>query len=180
MDNSGSATSDSPEHTVDTVQTQNNILDVSKKSCPDEYVSDAVREHTGSESENVSHDNVPDCTLTANIEQEAEELSLTNKVNCDESLSVHADEIEEREAHSKQGDGELQIESPVPEDRNLEQFSEVLLDSDSSASNHEVTTEEIDNKKDEKRVRFADEICTDESTEGTVQNYFIHTLNYYY
>ena len=59
------------------------------------------------------------------------------------------------------------VESPASDDRNLEQFSEVLLDSDSSLSDHEAGADDIpDSKKDGKRVRFADEVGTSGADEG--------------
>lgn len=54
---------------------------------------------------------------------------------------------------------------PVLDDRNLEQFSEVLLDSDSSgASNSDAVTGGTGDRQSVKRVRFADDLVTDQGT----------------
>ena len=50
-------------------------------------------------------------------------------------------------------------DSPSLDDRNLEQFSEILLDSDLSPSDSELQMESSGpRQKAEKRVRFADEV----------------------
>lgn len=73
----------------------------------------------------------------------------------------------EKEPQCECGVEDIQLESPMADDRNLEQFSEVLLDSDSSVSDRAVIADEtVDNKKDEKRVRFADEVGTTEAIQG--------------
>ena len=96
-----------------------------------------------------------------NDNEEALEVSGTN----DESLP---DRSHETELPSEHDVNEPLRESPVPDDRNLEQFSEVLLDSDSGASNHEVHVpiDEVNDKQCEKRVRFADELGGTRIDEG--------------
>lgn len=77
------------------------------------------------------------------------------------------EEAEEKESQCECGMKKLQLESLVADDRNLEQLSEVLLDSDSSVSDREVIADEnIGNKKDGKRVHFADEVSTTETIQG--------------
>ena len=103
----------------------------------------------------------PSCTACLPNEK-AEELTET-KI---ELISEHDEERVEKESRCECGVKELQLESLVADDRNLEQFSEVLLDSDSSVSDCEVIVgESVENKKDGKRVHFADEV----GTTGTIQ-----------
>lgn len=83
------------------------------------------------------------------------------------SVNVHEREEQSSQSQIEPNLGEGFVESSTSNDRSLEQFSEVLLDSDSTLSDHEAGADDItDNKKDAKRVRFADEVGTNGTDEG--------------
>lgn len=125
----------------------------------DQIVDDVPNEHMKSDLEDGSHEVALPCTVGENHSSPLTEIEPTN-----EGQSV---EREERESQSR---GERNdVESPASDDRNLEQFSEVLLDSDSSLSDHEAGADDrTDNKKDGKRVRFADEVSTSGNDKGLI------------
>ena len=153
---------------VDIVQTQTDdnitVFSAENQLCMEKFVGYTRKEHTESGIEDEKHELLKSCNvLKFNTVEETEELSI---MKCEERTSETIDKNKENQSLERESP-ELQIESPVSNDRSLEQFSEVLLDSDSSTSNHEIIANTvIDNKKDGKRVRFADEFGSTECDEG--------------
>ena len=157
--------SGSPSHAMDVIQTQSDdsktpeVKTTEVHSCVEKHVNNTTNEPSQADAEHNNrqdvHVDLPSCT-TFLTKDEVEKLTV-EKVSI-ESLSESGCEL-----HVEDNE-HLELDSSVTGDRNLEQFSEVLLDSD---SDDEVIAHET-NKKESKRVRFADEIVTTEDNEGKV------------
>ena len=151
-------------HTLGAISSVESSDDISVE----QEVDDVMNKHTESDPEDGNHEMASPCTVTEN------RLSLhTEAEPSNEMLSVSTQEREENNPHSQNESDQKEkngVETPTSDDRNLEQFSEVLLDSDSSLSDHEAGTDDTtDNKKDGKRVRFADEVGTSGTDEGAIE-----------
>ena len=131
----------------------------------EQEVDDVMNKHRESDSEDDGHEVVSPHSLGENHSTPLSEVETSKEVPY---LATQEREEKDSPSQSESNQGERNgVESPASDDRNLEQFSEVLLDSDSSLSDHEAAADDItDNKKDGKRVRFADEIGTPETGEG--------------
>lgn len=162
-----------PLNPVDTIQTQTDdntdrTEQISENQVHVSGEQDADNIMKESNSENDSHSVVPPHNMLRH-NMEVEKLSIDTETEFENNLSsvsIHERE-EQKGPYSEPLAKEVQLHSPESDDRNLEQFSEVLLDSDSSASNHEAIGDELSiDKKDGKRVRFADEVGTVEANKG--------------
>ena len=107
---------------------------------------------------------------TLNLEQEMQ-LTKEAESNLNQESSLIVDEriqsVDSRPTHSQSSassDGGKKSTTTEIDDRSLEQFSEILLDSDISLSDsetqdgHDKNGRPIDTKKSTKKVRFADEV----------------------
>ncbi len=131
----------------------------------EEEVDDVMNKHRESDPEDDGREVASPHTLGENHSSPLSEVETSKEIP---TLATQEREEKDSPSQSESNQGERNgVESPASDDRNLEQFSEVLLDSDSSLSDHEAGVDDItDNKKDGKRVRFADEIGTPETDEG--------------
>lgn len=147
----------STEQEIDDVTNEQNADDVTNE----QDVDDVTNKHTESDPEDGSHEMASPCTVGENHSSPLTEIEPSS-----ERQSVGTQERDSQSQGDRNG-----VESPASDDRNLEQFSEVLLDSDSSLSDHEAGADDrTDNKKDGKRVRFADEVGTSGNDEGLIMN----------
>ena len=147
-----------PEGTVSSVETADHLS-------VEQEVDDVMNKCTESDPEDDSREVASPLTVGENHSSPLSEVEPSKEI---QSVATPEREENDSPSQSESNQGERNgVESPASDDRNLEQFSEVLLDSDSSLSDHEAGADDItDNKKDGKRVRFADEVGTSGTDEG--------------
>ena len=151
MENDLSSKDECPQLPVDTCS--RSVVATEDQYCIDQEPA-IDSEHREADSECTDQEDDPTHTVTRRNKEALKLSEVKHESLPDRSL--------EDELNSEHVNNPHQ-ESPILDDRNLEQFSEVLLDSDSSVSNHEVT---VDDKQYEKRVRFADEVGETDTTQG--------------
>ena len=148
-----------PEGIISSVETADHV------STEQEVDNIMMNKHSESDPEDDGHEVASPHSLGENHSTPLSEVETSKEIPY---LATQEREEKDSPSQSESNQGERNgVESPASDDRNLEQFSEVLLDSDSSLSDHEAAADDItDNKKDGKRVRFADEVGTPETDEG--------------
>ena len=159
----------SPLHTSNVIQTQtNDNVTAGKQLGIERFVGCTKREHSEYYLEDDKHDLLP--LYNVNTGEQAEQFSVGNVEHFEQQISENTDRSK---VLFEQGAQDFPLETSVSNDRSLEQFSEVLLDSDSSTSNPEIIANEVvDKKRDGKRVRFADQFhpSTTECNQGKAKH----------
>ena len=164
MENELSSKDECPQLPVDTCS--RSVVATEDQYCIDQEPA-IDSEHREADSECTDQEDDPTHTVTPRNKEALKLSEVKHESLPDRSL--------EDELNSEHVNNPHQ-ESPILDDRNLEQFSEVLLDSDSSVSNHEVT---VDDKQYEKRVRFADEVGETDTTQGIGMMYSGLIIHHY-